>query len=50
MQTQKIKIELSINGIKVTIGHQFLEDIVRYILDIKEKQVIFDTLAKSENF
>ena len=49
MQTQKIKTELLINGSKVTIGHQFLEDIVRDIPDIKENKTIFGALAKSDN-
>ena len=38
MQTQTIKIELSINGQKVIIGHQFLEDVIRNIPDIKDKK------------
>ncbi len=49
MQTQTIKTELSINGQKVEIGHQFLEDIVRDIPDTKENQSIFDMLALSDN-
>ena len=49
MQTQKIKTELFINGSKVTIGHRFLEDIIRDIPDIKENQAIFGALAKSDN-
>jgi len=49
MQTQTIKTELLINGKKVLVGHQFLEDIVRDIPDIKENQEIFNTLALSDN-
>ena len=49
MQTQTIKTELLINGEKVVIGHQFLEDIIRDIPDIKENQDIFNTLVKSDN-
>ena len=49
MQTQTIKAELLINGKKVVIGHQFLEDIVRYIPDIKENKEVFDTLVLSDN-
>jgi len=49
MQTQTIKTELLINGKKVIVGHQFLEDIVRDIPDIKENKSIFDVLASSDN-
>jgi len=49
MQTQTIKIELLINGNKVVVGHQFLEDIIRSIPDIKANKSIFDTLASSDN-
>lgn len=49
MQTQTIKTELLINGEKVVIGHQFLEDIVRDIPDIKENQEIFNALVLSDN-
>ncbi len=49
MQTQTIKIELLINGKKVVIGHQFLEDIVSKIPDIKENQEIFNALVLSDN-
>jgi len=49
MQTQTIKTELLINGQKVIIGHQFLEDISRDIPDTKENKSIFDILALSDN-
>jgi len=49
MQTQTIKTELLINGKKVIIGHQFLEDIVRDIPDIKENQEVFNSLVLSDN-
>ncbi len=49
MQTQTIKAELLINGKKVVIGHQFLEDIVRDIPDIKENEEIFNDLVLSDN-
>ena len=49
MQTQTIKTELLINGKKVVIGHQFLEDIVRDIPDIEENKEIFNILASSDN-
>lgn len=49
MQTQTIKIELLINGKKVAIGHQFLEDVVRDIPDIKENKEVFNTLVLSDN-
>ena len=49
MQTQTIKTELLINGMKVLVGHQFLEGIVRNIPDVKENQEIFNTLVLSDN-
>jgi len=49
MQTQTIKTELLINGKKVLVGHQFLEDIVRDIPDIKENKEIFNDLVLSDN-
>ena len=49
MQTQIIKTELLINGQNVIIGHQFLEDILRSIPDIKENQKIFNSLVFSDN-
>lgn len=49
MQTQTIKTELTINGRKVIIGHQFLEDIARDIPDTKDYQSIFDMLVFSDN-
>ncbi|MDF1884549.1 hypothetical protein JHD49_11420 [Sulfurimonas sp. SAG-AH-194-C21] len=49
MQTQTIKTELLINGKKVVIGHQFLEDIIRDIPDIKENKEIFNALVLSDN-
>jgi len=49
MTTQNIKVELLINGKKVAIGHEYLEDSLRNIPDIKENQGIFDILALSDN-
>ncbi len=49
MQTQTIKTELSINGQKVIIGHQFLEEISSYIPDIPQNNNIFEILANSNN-
>ena len=46
---QTIKTELVINGNKVIIGHQFLENIVRDIPDIKENKSIFTILATSDD-
>lgn len=46
---QTIKTELVVNEKKVVIGHQFLEDIVRYIPDIKENRSIFNVLSTSDN-
>lgn len=49
MKKHEIKTELLINGSKVVFGHQFIEDIVGCIPDIKENQAIFSLLAKSDN-
>ena len=46
---QTIKTELVVNGIKVVVGHQFLEDIVRDIPDVKENKPVFISLAQSDN-
>ena len=48
MQTQTIKTELLINGKKAIVGHQFLEDIVKDIPDIKENREIFNDLIFSD--
>jgi hypothetical protein len=50
MKTQEINIELTINGTKATVGHNFLEDIARNIPDTKENSKIFDILATSNNY
>jgi hypothetical protein len=44
---QTIKTELVVNGSKVVVGHQFLEDIVRNIPDVKENKSVFTTLSLS---
>ena len=44
-----IKAELILNGKKAVVGHQFLEDTVRDIPDIKENRPIFAMLAASDN-
>lgn len=49
MKRQEITVDFSINGSQVAFGHQFLEDIMRYIPDIRENQAIFRLLAKSNN-
>jgi len=49
MQTQTIKTELLINGKKVVVGHQFLEDIISNLPDIKENQEVFNSLVLSDN-
>ena len=46
---QTIKTELVVNGSKVVVGHQFLEDIVRNIPDVKENKSVFTTLSQSDN-
>jgi hypothetical protein len=45
---QTIKTELIVNGRNVLVGHQFLEDIVRNIPDVKENKSIFARLAQSD--
>jgi len=49
MKKQTIKVKLSLNGKKVQIGHQFLEDISRNIDDARENRKIFTLLATSDN-
>lgn len=49
MTTKNTKVKLTIEGKEVTIGHEFLEDTVRNIPDIKENKEIFDILAQSDN-
>ena len=49
MQTQTIETVLLINGQKVVVGHQFLEDIINDIPDIKENSKIFAILALCDN-
>jgi len=46
---QTIQTELLINDKKVVIGHQFLENIISDLPDIKENQEIFNTLVLSDN-
>lgn len=49
MQKEEIKVELTINGVSVKVGHKFLEDISRDIPDVKENKKIFSLLALSNN-
>jgi len=49
IQTHKVKAELLINNNKVTIGHQFLENIASDLPDIKGNQSIFGILANLDN-
>lgn len=49
MQTQTIKVGLTINGHEVHVGHKFLENIARNLPDISKNQSIFEQLAYSEN-
>jgi len=50
MKTQTIKIALTINGKKLTLGHSFLENIeYMYGIDTKENQEAFDMLVYSDN-
>lgn len=50
MQKEEMKVELTINGQKVKIGHQFLEDMVNDIPDVKENKKVFTILASSDNY
>lgn len=50
MKKQEISVEFTINGNKVKVGHEFLEDIARNIPDIKANRKIFDILATSNNY
>lgn len=50
MLKESLKVELSINGQKVNVGHKFLEDIVRNIPDVKENKKVFNLLSKSDNY
>lgn len=50
MYKQEIKIELTINGQKVKVGHRFLEDISRCIPEVKENKKVFSILATSNNY
>lgn len=50
MQQENIKVELTMNGVNVQVGHSFLEDISRDIPDIKENKKVFEILAKSDDF
>lgn len=50
MQTQTIKAELTINGLKVAMGHKFLEEIASRIPDKKEHEALFEEMAKSDNY
>ena len=38
MQKEEMKVELTINGQKVKIGHQFWEDMANDIPDVKENK------------
>jgi len=49
MKNKEIKIELTLNSQKLHCGHNFLEDIVCKISDIKENKKIFDILSYSNN-
>lgn len=44
-----INIKLMIDGKEVTLGHQFLEDIVNEIPDIPQNKKIFEVISKSDN-
>ena len=49
MKTQTTKVDLTIDGITVKVGHELLEDIVRYIPDTKENKKVFERLALNSN-
>ena len=44
MTTQTTKVNLTIDGIDVKVGHELLEDIVRYMPDTKENAKVFEKL------
>lgn len=50
MLKQEIKIEFTLNDQKVNVGHQFLEEIIKHIPDVKENESVFDLLATSNNY
>jgi hypothetical protein len=45
MTTQTTKVNLTIDGVDVKVGHELLEDIVRYMPDTKENTKVFEKLA-----
>ena len=49
MKTQTTKVNLTIGGINVKVGHELLEDIVRYMPDIKKNKKVFEKLALNNN-
>jgi len=50
MQKEQIKVELSINGLKVVVGYEFLENISYNMPDIKENKKVLEILANSDDF
>jgi len=48
--THEIQAHIEIDGIKVAVGHKFLEDIAYDIPDISKHKKVFEVLAKSSNF
>lgn len=49
MQTQKTTTRLSINGIDVQVGHEFLASIVNSVPDVQENLKLFEALSSSQN-
>ena len=45
MTTQTTKVDLTIDGIDVKVGHELLEVMVRYMPDTKENTKVFEKLA-----
>jgi hypothetical protein len=45
MTTQTTKVNLTIDGIDAKVGHELLEDIVKYMPDTKENTKVFEKLA-----
>jgi hypothetical protein len=50
METQTTKVNLTIGGINVKVGHELLEDIVRYMPDTKETAKVFEKLALNNSY
>jgi hypothetical protein len=50
MKTNTTRIDLAIDGIKIEVGCEFLDDIVKILPDTKENKKVFEKLASSDNY